>query len=268
MTNHCLLPLRWPARILLAMALSATHTHTLLAQEETRSRLTTLPFAASHSDIAFALRNEGGRHNPCQDKNTCQESSDPQTERFALQVQRISQTLQLGARTLFPEQTDKPFDVFITQGDDPDSDSSANGKIALNAALGKWNPYDDWLAFVIAREMGHVIAGHHEENSASSIATSIIMNLLLPGSGLLKTVISAGSAKIASLSKQEVQAVEADAIAFRILQSAGYNLGDVSLALRVGPAYPDDNEWAKGFRRSADNLALEVRHARLMLARN
>jgi Zn-dependent protease with chaperone function len=249
------------------MALSATHSHVLQAQEEARSRLTTLPFAASHSDIAFAIQKESGRQTPCQENAPCQQASDPQAERFAVQVERIAKTLQVGANSLFPEQAEKKFDVFITQGDEPDSASSANGKIALNAALGKWNPYDDWLAFVIAREMGHVLARHHEENSASSIATSLIMNLLLPGSGLLKTIISAGGAKIAALSKQEVQAVEADAMAFRILQSAGYNLSDVSLALRVGPVYPSGNAWAKDFRRSSDNLALEVRHAKLVLAR-
>jgi Zn-dependent protease with chaperone function len=56
-------------------------------------------------------------------------------------------------------------------GDEAGSASSANGRIALNAALGKLAPYDEWLAFVIARKMGHVIARHHEENSAASMAT-------------------------------------------------------------------------------------------------
>lgn len=121
------------------------------------------------------------QHAACAEKSACASRGDAVASTltpFAAQVQRVAGVLQHGARGLYPDLAlripglaDRGFDVYVAAGDEPGSVSSASGRIALNAALGVLQPYDDWLAFVIAREMGHVIARHHEENSSVSIAT-------------------------------------------------------------------------------------------------
>ena len=185
---------------------------------------------------------------------------------FSLQVQRISTQLQEGALSQFPDLASRipgfaanGFDVYVTTGRQQGSTSSASGRIALNAALGRLQPYDDWLAFVIAREMGHVIARHHEEKSVASMATSVMMNLLIPGSSLLKSAASTVGSGIAAGSKRETQAEEADVIAFVLLEAAGFRLRDVSLSLLVAAPALDDGAWSADFRKSSETLMTGIR---------
>jgi hypothetical protein len=231
-----------------------------------------LPLAAAHSDITFMLTTGFRQHPACAERSGCASRGGavaPSLTPFAAQVQRVADVLQYGARDLHPDLAlripgfaDSGFDVHVVAGDEPGSASSASGRIALNAALGVLQPYDDWLAFVIAREMGHVIARHQEENSSASIATSVIMNILLPGSGLLKSVVSAIGSELAASSKRDQQAREADAIALKVLQAAGFTLHDVALSLAITPAGLDDGSWSQGFRKSSDRLIAETRRSK------
>lgn len=233
-----------------------------------------IPLASIHSDIGFTIIGSSRQDPACKVAGNCLAQAEPDDGmRFALQVERVAAVLQEGAQELYPDLAqrvpgllDNRFDVYVVAGDEAGSTSSANGRIALNAALGKLAPYDEWLAFVIAREMGHVIARHHEENSAASMATSLFLNILLPGSSLLKAAISAGGAGIAASSKREVQAPEADAIALELLAASGFRLDDVALALRIGSAPSGDATWSQSFRTSSNNLLAEVRRTASELA--
>lgn len=239
-----------------------------------RSRIIEIPLASVHSDIAFTMSN-GARNRiaPPERKEKLSKPLSNDAMRFALQVQRIAGILQAGAERLYPDLEQRvpgligsSFDVYVVDSDNPGSTSSTDGRIALNAALGAWQPYDDWVAFVIAREMGHVIARHHEENSATSISTSVVLNLLLPGSGWLKSIITAGGSGIAAISKRDVQAMEADAIAVNVLRAAGFSLRDVSLSLLVAPLPMQEDTWSQGFKKSSDYLVAEARNADIAVA--
>lgn len=253
-------------RQLIIVVLSLGAAGCATAPLDNRARIVAIPLSSAHSNFAFTLLNGSRQSLACDEDTPCPVGFDRDAAlRFAQQVERVAAVLQAGAHELYPdlakrvpEMADGRFDVFVVENVDPGSDSSANGRIALNSALGNRAPYDDWLAFVIAREMGHVIARHHEENSAASIATSVIMNLLIPGSSLLKSVISAGGAGIASRSKREVQAQEADAIARHLLVAADFAPRDVSLSLRLAPALRDDSLWAKDLRASTANFVADV----------
>lgn len=230
-----------------------------------------LPLASTHADIAFTLTTGARQSTTCADATSCPTQSDRDAAtRFALQVQRVADVLQKGAEHVYPDLAQRVprlvgsrFDVYVVAGNEAGSDSSANGRIALNAALGARTPYDDWLAFVIAREMGHVIARHHEENSAAGIVTSVIMNILIPGSSLLKSLVAAGGSGIAAKSKRDVQALEADAIALNLLEAAGFHLRDIYLTLIIDPVLLDDGTWSSGFRDSSANLLATFRRSEL-----
>lgn len=244
------------------------------APTENRARFIDVPLASTYSDIAFTLTTSARQGTPCTGDTHCRTPSDREAAmHFSRQVERIASILQEGARQRYPDLAqrvpkllDSRFDVYVVTGDAPGSASSANGRIALNAALGTWQPYDDWLAFVIAREMGHVIARHHEENSAASMITSLIMNVFVPVSGLLKSLITAGGSRYAAISKRDIQAQEADTIALELLKAAGFRLHDVSLALRVGPEFPEDDQWSRSFRQSSDKLMAEVQRTEFAIA--
>lgn len=239
-----------------------------------RARVVGIPLASVHSDVAFSLTTGARQPLACAENTACPNEADGGAAvRFAMQVQRVAAVLQKGVEEVYPDLAQRVpdlsaqrFDVYVVEGDQPGSASSANGRIALNAALGSWRPYDDWVAFVIAREMGHVIARHHEENSAASIAVSVLLNILLPGSGLLKSALSAGGSGIAAFSKTDVQATEADTIAFGLLKAAGFPLRDVSLSLLVAPVSLASSSWSTRFRRSSDGLLAEVRNEEIAIA--
>lgn len=241
---------------------------------EDRARIVNMPLASTHADIAFSMTTGRRQNASCDDDAHCATFADRKpTMRFALQVQRIAGALQKGAQDLYPDLQQRVpqlvggrFDIYVVDGDQLGSASSADGRIALQAGLRIRQPYDDWIAFVIAREMGHVIARHHEENSAASIATSVIMNILIPGSGLLKTVITAGGSNIAAKSQRDAQVLEADAIALKLLEVAGFELRDIGLALRIAPVLLDDGQWAKDFRVSSDRFLGAVSRSRVALA--
>lgn len=253
--------------LLLAATASLGITGCATVPSGNRARLIDIPLASAHADIAFTVTTGSRKSAPCEENAICPETpASEETIRFSRQVQRIAGVLQKGAQELYPDLQQRVpalsagrFDVYVVDGTEQSSASSPNGRIALSSALGVQRPYDDWVAFVIAREMGHVIARHHEENSLASMATSTIMNIILPGSGLLKMLISAGSSAIAAKSQRGVQAIEADAIARDLLVAAGLRLRDISLTLLIDPLRLDDGTWSDDFRRSSDKFLAHVR---------
>ena len=126
-----------------------------------RARIVDVPLASAHSNIAFTVTT-GYRHRPaCGEETSCPSQSDEVAAmRFARQVQRVADALQNGARSLYPDLArrapglvDRRFDVYVIEGDELGSASSANGRIALNEAFGALRPYDELLAFVITSIM-------------------------------------------------------------------------------------------------------------------
>jgi hypothetical protein len=201
-----------------------------------------------HSDITFAVLSAPRK----------QAEGDAQPSAFEAQVKRIAAGLQVSARGLYPDAVKRigNFDVYIADSESLSTMSSGTGRIAINAGFAKLNPTDDWLAFVIAREMAHVVAGHHDNNSGASLAVSVLMNFVVPGSGLIKSAISFAGSQIASASGRDKQIKEADELAIKLLEGAGYTSRSVVLNLRLNPLTEQTSttSWANAFRGSAERL--------------
>ncbi len=185
-----------------------------------RSRLIDIPMASVQSDIEFSLVTPSRVSNkPCANDPACLEISGEIADKsFKRDIENLAIPLQEAAMRLYPDlawcarKADVGcFDVYIVDSKAPGSSSSPNGRISLNSGLVQKQPNETVLAFVIAREMGHVIARHHQEQSSVSIVASVLLNVLIPGSGLLKSVISTGVARFAAASNRDVQLVEARA---------------------------------------------------------
>jgi len=200
-----------------------------------------------HSEVRFSLL------------SARRQGNEPDAAAFQAQVRRVAARLQAGAQKAYPEACERvgSFDVFVTDSKELSTLSSGTGKIAVSAGFARLKPGDAWLAFVIAREMGHVVAGHHDSNAGASIAVSLLMNLALPGSGLLKSAISFGGSEIASGSRRERQGQEADDAAIKVLEAAGYGSRTVARSLRQKPLGEEDatNAWAADFHASMARLA-------------
>lgn len=239
-----------------------------------RSRIIEIPLAAVQSDLEFTIIKTSQPYLACAEDLSCLSKSRPVAdETFEQEVARIAGMLQMAALMLYPDRgwcTAKAsggcFAVQVIADDEPGSSSSAGGRIALNGGLERWQAHDEVLAFVIGREMGHVIARHHQERSSVSMLTSALLNLVLPGSGLLKSLVCTAGAQLAAASNRKVQAMEADAIATRLLKGAGYRLREVSSSLLVVPPLAEENAWTKGFGRSAMVLIAEAEAAETKVA--
>lgn len=239
---------------------------TSMPTDDTPQQLVDLPLASAYADAAFTLSNLAWHGLRCADGDCPRAPADE--ERFAAQVKDVAGRLQDGARTLYPDLGRRipnvaagRFEVFVLADDDAGSASTADGRIALHSALADGAPEDAWLAFVIAREMGHVIARHPEEKSLLSIAASAILNFVVPGSGLLKSAVSAVGSLLAAHGKHDSQSREADAIAHRLLVASGFPLRNVARSLQNARPLPDDSRWARSFAQSSAALLAETRSA-------
>lgn len=239
-----------------------------------RARIIDVPLASVQSDIEFSIISGSRAGSSCEGNSACSNAVEQQRLRpFVLEVGQIASALQMSAVKLYPDlawcqprQTGNCFDVYLVEGGEPGSSSSANGRIALTQGLSQWRGHDGLLAFVIAREMGHVIARHHTERSSINLVTSIALNLLLPGSGLLKALISTGGARLAAASSHSAQVIEADVIALGLVQGAGFRLPDIAKSLRLMPVATEQGSWAKNFAQSSTTLISEARTAESKVA--
>ena len=216
------------------------------------SKASSLP--SLHSDLKFSVLAPARKAVP-----------DADDVVLKAQTLRIAESLQAAARGLYADKmkTLRGFDVYIADSKDAETLSSATGKIALYGGIAQLKPADDWLAFVIAREMGHVLADHHDQNSAASILTSVIMNLIIPGSSLIKTALSFAGSQAAAASGGEKQTQEADEIALKLLEAAGYSSRTVMLNLAQGPLDErlGTSSWADSLRLSARTLIARLNAA-------
>jgi len=180
------------------------------------------------------------------------------TARFAHQVRRMQAELTAEAQILAPEVFDRiaGFDIRIESDLGAGSASSAGGRIVLDAGLAALNPTDDVVAFVIAREMGHVIARHGEENSGAKMAFSAL-TAIIPGAALVRFAASMLGAGVLKASWAEGQRREADELAMQLLAGSGRPARVIALNLQSGLTrrYLPAGDWGRYFEQSMDRVA-------------
>jgi hypothetical protein len=179
---------------------------------------------------------------------------------FAFRAEALGAELEAAARDIAPEAFERiqGFRIEVSVSLGTGTSSSAGGRIVLGSGLAGLAPSDAVIAFLIAREMAHVIARHAEENSGASILFSML-GFLLPGVNIVARFIATtlGSGALKSSWEAE-QRREADAIALLILRRAGLPARVVAEELEYGIArerLPDD-EWSARYLESAQRIAL------------
>jgi hypothetical protein len=148
------------------------------------------------------------------------------------------------------------FEVSVENDRGDGSASSAGGRIVLDSGLAALNPTDDVVAFVIAREMGHVIARHGEENSGAKMAFSAL-TAIIPGAAVIKFAASMLGAGVLRASWAEGQRRDADILALQLLAASGRSARVVALNLQSGlmRRHIPAGEWGNYFAQSIDRVA-------------
>jgi Zn-dependent protease with chaperone function len=155
---------------------------------------------------------------------------------FAGRASAIGADLEIAAREVAPQLFARiaGFRIEVNEGLGMGTGSTTGGRIALGSGLAALQPTDTVIAFLVAREMAHVIARHAEENSGASIVLSAL-GLLVPGFHLVlrwvATAVGSGALRSSWAAQQQR---EADEIAVTLLELSGVPvLGYADSAQRV-----------------------------------
>ena len=198
---------------------------------------------------------------------------------FDRQVQQLGSRLAKAAFDFYPDLGKRisKFEFVVAEKEELGSASNATGTIVIYRGVQKLNLDEMTLAFLIGREMGHVIGRHHDENSATRIILSVLAGVLFPAFNLFNGSAAAAQATSATstslvastaastatsyvgsqvvlASVKPNQLSEADAIALGLLTKLGWSRREVTGALEAGMEASGDNGWAKDFRMSVGHV--------------
>ena len=224
----------------------------------------------AHADMGFALAAAAqglAPASPCARTNRSEPlasttfSACPSAEttaRFAHQVERIGAELATEARSLAPELFKRisAFQIGVETDIDAGTASSAGGRIALAADLAALDPTDDVVAFLIAREMGHVIARHGEEDAGARMTFSALTAMVPIGGLIVKLAASLLGSQALKTTWVERQRREADELALALLDRCQRSPAIIALNLRVGLRRErlPEGEWGAYFAQSINRV--------------
>jgi Zn-dependent protease with chaperone function len=237
------------------------------APELDRNRLAPLaPVSAVYSEVNMTLALVTIRDRAAEQGSATAKLPDS----FDQRVARVGAKLAEAAFKLYPDLRGeiKSFEFIIADKAEPGTVSTSTGRVVILRPVSDLAPTDAALAFIVAREMGHVIANHHTTDVAITLAVSgivyiltpfatlakVVANLLTPGGAAAgatssvalnasSTAASWAGSKIAVLSYKPEQQQKADAIALKLLERLEYGTTDVAVAFAPVNLKTQKNDW-------------------------
>lgn len=221
--------------------------------------------SAVHSELNLKLKLLMAR-----DSSECKESKCAANRQFETRVGRIGDRLAVAAFATYPELKTR-FEKFVFVVADKQSygvSSSDAGTVVVLRGVDRLGLDDSGLAFVMAREMAHVIVGHHEENAITSIVFSLAAQVLMPmlnvarGAAAVVATNSAASSVVASAAamagSQAVQSTQrdeqlrqAEALGLDLIGAAGFGARTTLAALQLRVKnFPLEDQWVLELRGS------------------
>jgi len=210
------------------------------------------------------------------------------SEPFDQRIAWIGPELAKAAYQVFPDLGDriKGFEFVVADKSEPGTLSSSTGRIIILRPVSSLSPNDVTLAFIVGREIGHVIAKHHEENTAVSLIVSGLVQLLIPAANVARlftnAFLSSGAfanfaagasvtatsfigSRLVVTSYRPVQRDEADAIALKLLSHLGFDAPAVAAAFASVNLKLPATDWTSGLRASVERLSPQPRPGRSVL---
>jgi predicted Zn-dependent protease len=183
---------------------------------------------------------------------------------FERQVARLGTRLAEAAYETYPDLKERipKFSFVVAEKIEGGSSSNASGTIVIYRGVRKAALEEETLAYLIAREMGHVIARHHDEMSAATILSSLLAQVLLAPANLARGVAFLASSTAGAFGKNLVtrgasaeRLNEADAIALTLLNRQGWSDTDISDSLLEYSSRLGKNSWSEDVKLRATRFA-------------
>ncbi len=205
----------------------------------------------------------------------CGDNDCDSTYHFEQRVQAIGERLSQATFAKYPELSKRfeKFEFVVADKYDSGAKSSGAGTIVILRGVERLGFDDASLAFIMAREMAHVVAGHYESNMLTSIAISVVVQLVMPvfnfarGAAALASTSPATTTLVGSAASMAgTQALranlrpgqlrEAEEMGMEILVLSGYDAKEVvdSLQTRV-TEFPLEDAWVLELRGSVARIA-------------
>ncbi|MCX7628133.1 MAG: M48 family metalloprotease [Methylophilaceae bacterium] len=201
-------------------------------------------------------------------------------QQFNERVQRLGARLAAAAFDMYPDLRKRvnQFSFSVADKTSLGSASTGSGKIVIFRGVQNLGVRDEVLALLLAREMGHVIGRHHDENSATRLLFSVLAGILFPATNLFNgstaaaqatsvtstttltttaatTATSLVGSQIVLASVKPMQLSEADAIALALVEALGWSRHEIIAALKKDLVLTEQDGWSKDMRASMENLA-------------
>ncbi len=203
----------------------------------------------------------------------CEQNRD-----FDVRVNAIGSSLSKVALALYPQQQKLIQRMLFSVADKQEAGTASNnkGQIVVLRGVQYLQLSDDALGFVIAREMAHVMAGHHATNTSTKLIISALVSVLFPAVAILgassaaaqastaTTLITSAASTATSMVGSEVamakmkpsQLNEADEIALTIMEKTEWDMRSVESVLTLEE--PPLGAWMQDLEASRYNLQAMV----------
>jgi len=191
---------------------------------------------------------------------------------FDTQVQLLGQRLAQSAYLVYPElkKNTPNFEFSVADKKVLGSASNASGKVVIFRGVQNLDLGDEALSFLIAREMGHVIAHHHKSNAKTKLLISALAAVLFPAVGILSassaatqattatSVFTSAASTATSYVGSEValsrikpgQLTEADDVSLSLLINEGLSMQELAQALEFIVENEESTGWEKDLYQS------------------
>jgi Zn-dependent protease with chaperone function len=172
---------------------------------------------------------------------------------FDTRVVAIGRNLSKAALQLYPQQEKLIRRMVFSVADKQEAGTASNnkGQIVVLRGVQDLHLSDDALGFVVAREMAHVMAGHHATNTSTKLIISALVSVLFPAVAIIgassaaaqastaTTLLTSAASTATSMVGSEVvmakmkptQLSQADEIARTIMEKAEWDMRSVESVL-------------------------------------
>ena len=193
---------------------------------------------------------------------------------FDARVQKLGAQLSASAFSMYPTLRKRvpQFTFSVIDKKEPGTASNGAGKIVLFRGLQQYELSDDALGFIMAREMGHVIAKHHSKNTYTKLIISALAAVAFPAFAVIgassaaaqattaSTLLTSAASTATSMVGSEValakmkpsQLAESDAIALMLLSNQDWDMYSVASILQFDET--NQNSWTQDLKISNTQL--------------
>jgi len=228
------------------------------------------PFSDAYTQVNLSLR----LATSLDLRETCDLTGCIESTQFDERVSRIGARLAAMAYQKYPDLAGRVagFEFSVVDKAEPGTGSTAGGVVVVLRPVSGIARTDEALSFVLAREIGHVVSQHHEENTATSLVVSLVAAMLAPVASVVKylasiysgvtTAIASASVTAASFASSKVliaayrprQLDEADKVALNLLASTNVDPQDAAAGFAYAGLLEPDGAWVRELRHSVNSL--------------